>query len=395
MGASANANPKQKKLISDIEIIRAIPNDQYTCCECPMVPEILNIYYNTNEIEFCCQAHGIKKLPLRDFFLSENKFIYNNIECQICHKKKLNQSQESYKYCYHCKKNLCKDCSIRHNEHIDIINFNDINNRCVEHKGDCEFLFYCFTCKKNICSKVSETDHKDHNKDVISKFKPDKNDLENIKNNINIYQKDLELLEYLIKINKTLVETYELHPNNYYHNINLTNIYKSLAKSNYDDFFKGRNKNRELLKEFNDKYSKKISGYEKVLNLNNLNMEDSGLLCLKKTNFENLEILNLENNNINDIVCFTKWKLKRLKELNLSKNNIKDISAIKDILSICNNIEKINLSDNKINDIKALDNEDIINNKNLKEIILKNNDIDFNSVEVKNILNKFKKRIKR
>ena len=391
MGASAN--PVQKKLTSDIEIIRSIPNDQYTCSECPMVPEILNIYYNTNEIEFCCQAHGIKKLPLRDFFLSENKFIYNNIECQICKKKKLNQV--SYKYCYHCKKNLCFDCSIRHNNHLDLINFNDVNNKCVEHKGDCDFLIYCFTCKKNICSKVSETDHKEHNKDVISRFRPEKSDLEIIKNNINIYQKDLELLEYLVKINKTLVETYELHPNNYYHNINLTNLYKSLTNSNYDDYFNSRNKNREILKEFNDKYSKKISGYEKVLNLNNLNLGDSGLICLRKNNFENVEILNLENNNIKEIVCFSKWKLKRLKELNLSNNNIKDISVIKEILSICNNVEKINFSDNKIKDIKILDDENIINNKNLKEIILRNNDIDLNSNEVKNILNKFKSRIKR
>ena len=391
MGTSAN--PVQKKLITDIDIIRSIPNDQYTCTECPMVPEILNIFYNTNEIEFCCQAHGIKKLPLRDFFLSENRFIYNNIECQICHKKKLNQI--SYKYCYHCKKNLCFDCSIRHNNHIDLINFNDVNNKCTEHKGDCEFLIYCFTCKKNICSKISETEHKEHNKDVISRFRPDKSDLEIIKNNINIYQKDLELLEYLVKINKTLVETYELHPNNYYHNLNVTNLYKSLASSNYDDYFNSRTKNREILKEFNEQYDKKISGYEKILNLNDLNLENSGLICLRKNNFENLEILNLENNNISDIVCFSKWKLKRLRELNLSKNEIKDISIIKEILSICNNIEKINLSDNKINDIKILDNEDIINNINLKEIILRNNDINFNSSEVKKILNKYKNRIKR
>ena len=391
MGASSSQ--LQKKNLTDIEIIRSIPNDQYTCSECPMVPEILNIYYNTNEIEFCCQAHGIKKLSLRDYFLSENKFIYNNIECQICHKKKINQI--AYKYCYHCKKNLCYDCSIRHNNHIDIINFNDVNNKCNEHKGDCEFLIYCFTCKKNICSKISETEHKEHNKDVISRFRPEKNDLEIIINNINIYQKDMELLEYLVKINKTLVETYERHSNNYYHNINLTNLYKSLTGSNYDDYFNSRLKNRDILKEFNEKYDKKISGFEKILNLNNLDMGNDGLICLRKNNFDNLEIMNLENNNISDIVCFSKWKLLRLKELNLSNNEIKDISIIKEILNVCNNLEKINLSNNKINDIKIFDCEEIINNKNLKEIIIRNNELDYNLSEVKNILNKYKTRIKR
>ena len=47
------------------------------------------------------------------------------------------------------------------------------------------------------------------------------------------------------------------------------------------------------------------------------------------------------------------------------------------------------------NDIKVLDNEDIINNNNLKEIIIRNNKLNYNSTEVKTILNKFKTRIKR
>ena len=242
---------------------------------------------------------------------------------------------------------------------------------------------------------MSEIEHIKHKKEVISRFRPDKNDLKIIKNNINICQKDLELLECLVKINKTLVETYELHPNNYYHNINLTNLYKSLTTSNYDDYFNSRTKNREIIKEFKEKYDKKISGYEKILDLKDLNLGNDGLVCLRKNNFENLEILNLENNNISDIVCFSKWKLKRLKELNLSNNEIKDISIIKEILNICTNMEKINLSNNKINDIKILDNEEIINNRNLKEIIIRNNKVDYNSTEVKNIINKFKGRIKR
>lgn len=391
MGSSSSVS--QKKILSDLEIIRSIPNDQYTCSECALVPEILNIYYNTNEIEFNCQAHGIKRLSLRDYFLKENDFIYNNLRCQICHKKKTNQI--CYKYCYNCKKNLCYDCSIRHNKHYDIINLNDVNNKCNEHEGDCDFLLYCFTCKKNICSKVSETDHKEHNKDVISKFKPEKNEFEVIKNNINIYQKDLELIEYLVKINKTILETYEQHPNNYWHNINLSNIYQSLDKSNYDDYLNSRNKNKEILKEFNDKHEKKISGFEKILNFKNMDIGNEGLISLRKINFENLEIFNLENNDIEDISCFSKWKLKRLKELNLSKNSIKDISIIKEIVNICENIEKIDLSENKISSIDVLDDEKIYNNMNIKEFNLKNNNINFNSPDIKKILNKYRNRIKK
>ena len=391
MGASSS--PQIKKSYSDLEIIRAIPNDQYTCSECPLVPEILNIFYNTNEIEIKCQAHGIKRLPIRDYFLKENNFIYNNLKCQICNKKKTNQI--IYKYCYNCKKNLCYDCSIRHNKHNDIINLNDVNNKCNEHEGDCDFLLYCFTCNKNICSKVSETEHKEHNKDIISKYKPEKKEIEIIKNNINIYQKDLELLECLIKINKTILETYEKHPNNYYHNINLTNIYQSLDKSKYDDFLNNRNANKEILKEFNNKFDKKVSGFEKELNFGKMKLGNSILTSLKKINFDNLEILNLENNDIDDISCFNNWKLERLKELNLSDNNINDISVIKEINNLCSNIEKIDLSNNQISSINALDNEKIINNLNIKEINLRHNKINFNATEVKNILNKYKSRIKK
>lgn len=85
MGASSST-PITREL-SDIDIIRAIPNDQYTCSECALVPEITDICYNTNEIEIKCLAHGIKKLPLKEFFLKENEFIYNNLKCQICKRK--------------------------------------------------------------------------------------------------------------------------------------------------------------------------------------------------------------------------------------------------------------------------------------------------------------------
>ena len=391
MGTSST--PQIQKTFSDLEIIRSIPNDQYTCSECPLVPEILNIFYNTNEIEIKCQAHGIKRLPIRNYFLKENNFIYNNLKCQICNKRKTNQIV--YKYCYNCKKNLCYDCSIRHNKHNDIINLNDVNNKCNEHEGDCDFLLYCFTCNKNICSKVSETEHKEHNKDIISKYKPEKKEIEIIKNNINIYQKDLELLECLVKINKTILETYEKHPNNYYHNINLTNIYQSLDKSKYEDFLNNRNANKEILKEFNDKFDKKVSGFEKELNFGKMKLGNSFLTSLKKINFDNLEVLNLENNDIDDISCFNNWKLERLKELNLSDNNITDISVIKEINNLCSNIEKIDLSNNQISSINAIDNEKIINNLNIKEINLRHNKINYTSTEVKNILNKYKSRIKK
>ena len=149
------------------------------------------------------------------------------------------------------------------------------------------------------------------------------------------------------------------------------------------------------MKEFNDKFDKKVSGFEKELNFGKMKLGNSFLTSLKKINFDNLEVLNLENNDIDDISCFNNWKLERLKELNLSDNNITDISVIKEINNLCSNIEKIDLSNNQISSINALDNEKIINNLNIKEINLRHNKINYNSTEVKNILNKYKSRIKK
>ena len=397
MGASSangNQNNQEKNNQDDFEFIESLPDDQYSCPNCGLVPEITNIYYDTNEIEIKCQIHGVKKLPLKNFFLKESKYLYSNIECGICHKKK-KLYKTFYKYCYHCKNPVCYDCSLRHHNHDELINFNEFNNRCEEHEGDCNFLIYCFTCNKNICSKISETKHKDHQKEIISKFKPNKDEIELLRINTGILKKDKELLTYLYKINNTLLSTYEEHPNNYNHNINISNIVKSLATNHYDLFINMLNDKKKLIKQFNDKFEKKVSGAETVLNLNEISLGNKGLSYLRKIDFDDLRILNLENNNIEDISCFNGWNLIRLKTLNLKNNEIRDISIIKKIFEISNELENIYLNNNKISNIDALNDDVIIKNKKLKEINLKGNSIDYNSSSVKEIIKKFNSKIKK
>ena len=392
MGASSS-NEKQKNQ-DDFEYIESLANDQYSCPECALVPEIINIYYDTNEIEIKCLIHGTKKLPLKDYFLKESKYLYNNIECAICHKRK-NLNKTFYKYCYHCKNAICYDCALRHHNHGELANLNEINNKCEEHEGECNFIIYCFTCNTNICSKISETKHKDHQKEVISKFKPTKEEIELLKTNIGILKKDKELLTYLYKMNKTLLLTYEEHPNNYNHNINISNAAKCLEKNNYDLFINMLNDKKKIIDQFNNNYEKKVSGAENILNLNGVSLGNEGLNNLRKIEFNDLRILNLENNNINDISCFKGWNLSRLKTLNLKNNGIKDISVIKEIFENSNELEYIYLDNNKISNIDILNDDNIIKNKNLKEINLKGNSIDYNSNGVKEILKKFKSKIKK
>ena len=64
--------------LQNLEEIKRIPNDQYTCSECSIVPEILNIDYEFNEIEFKCKVHGAKKLSIKDYFIQSSKYSYYN-----------------------------------------------------------------------------------------------------------------------------------------------------------------------------------------------------------------------------------------------------------------------------------------------------------------------------
>ena len=75
-------NEESEKLESDIDIIRSIPNDQYTCSECGYVPEIINLYFESGIIEINCPIHGEKILQLDTYFKEEMNHIYYSFNCQ-------------------------------------------------------------------------------------------------------------------------------------------------------------------------------------------------------------------------------------------------------------------------------------------------------------------------
>ena len=104
--------------LQNLEGIKKIPNDQYTCTECSLVPEILNIDYEFNEIEFKCKVHGTKKLSIKDYFIQSSKYSYYNYKCQNCNSfqkdtyinEEIKEEDNDYienniifKYCYECR----------------------------------------------------------------------------------------------------------------------------------------------------------------------------------------------------------------------------------------------------------------------------------------------------
>ena len=95
----------------------------------------------------------------------------------------------------------------------------------------------------------------------------------------------------------------------------------------------------------------------------------------------NIEALFLDDNNLSDVSLLTKLPLYNLKKLDLSFNLITNIKFLMK-KSKWKNLNELYLNDNKIYDISPLKNLQI----DLKILTLKNNYLDINDEETKNIL---------
>jgi len=60
-----------------------IPNNQYNCTECNLVPEILCLDYAHGMIEFKCPNHGNKIIGIGDYFKNESKYLNTNNKCEL------------------------------------------------------------------------------------------------------------------------------------------------------------------------------------------------------------------------------------------------------------------------------------------------------------------------
>lgn len=228
--SSAIANEADKTSENDeggeggFEVIsfNKIPNDQYCCPECASVPELLHVYCETNEIEIKCKDHGKRRMFIKDYFKSELKHLYNKSICSVC-KKVQEDNPAMFQFCYDCRKIFCPDCGKKHN-HQSFVNVNEVNNRCSRHY-DKKSKFYCKKCDVNICH---EDDDPKHKLKSIKDKKPDKVDIERIEKRNKFYRKEKKLLDCLIKLTDTVIETYKKSPHNYFHCLNVTRLADSI-----------------------------------------------------------------------------------------------------------------------------------------------------------------------
>ena len=340
-------------------ISNKIPLDQYICPECGKVPKLISFYSDNGLIQFKCKDKEHKIMKVEDYMdaLNNSKFNYFNDSCSKCKKIQHKEIRNGiFLYCYDCQKKFCPTHKNKWDEqhtelHDKMCLINQLKERCDVHFDEGKYDQYCLDCQENICKNYSDKIHFKHSIKNFSDF--DKNLLEESKE---IIRKKNRQLNAIMEFNNLILNTYEKHPNNYLHYINLINLAELLKKEDERDprelenaliEIKNNMKNCEkAIDDFNIKYQTMITNKETRLILRHKNLED--------IIFEEIREMSLYH----------------LQELDLSFNKIKNIDYLK--YMFLSFLEYLGLNDNKIEDIKAISQ---INFRELKLLNLQNNNI--------------------
>ena len=390
MGTSAPLPlPKKPKrrLIKNIsrldldDLFDSIPNDQYLCQYCGQVPELVNIHVDNGTVEFKCRCNIDEEqiLPIERFFQILKSNTYYNTNCCLCQKLQKEIKNETFKYCYKCKKDYCKECLENEEKHprshIDeCIPINSKMTRCLEHFKEGPYNSFCLDCHLNVCKDY----HKGHKIIDFDKILPDKD----------IILKKNKALYNIIKFNELILNTYESFPDNYFHAKNVANLAESIKAENdrnpkvLEKAFQNLESN---IKEFNEKYKTSIKRDVKELSLQNIGLKDSGLKLLANIDLLKIIDLNLSGNQIKDIYPLKGIKTTFMKYLNLNDNNIEDIKVLES-MNLKSLIE-LQLKNNNIKSVSPLLNTKMPSIKFLR--FEGNNNLDRSLKDFKKVVNKF------
>ena len=248
----ANSEDKKRKKISilataDRTTMNSINNQKKSkYILCPKCLEVINI--NIKDFKFklfgCKNGHIIENLSFSD--LNNSQFLYgfdeSKIICDIC--KKVNKAKaynNLFFICNTCNKNICPLCNSSHDKSHIIIEYEEKYFKCNLHNES--NVFYCNDCNENICI-LCENTHNNHNKISLVEMLPDKNKLEEDKNNLKIiidkFKSDIhEIIDKLknviyyidsyYNIYNEIISGYEIQKRNYQilHNINYINKFNN------------------------------------------------------------------------------------------------------------------------------------------------------------------------
>ena len=291
-------------------------NKEHFCClNCKTVP--IFQFKSKNEVEYKCKCRDELEIRSIEQLLKLN--IYQN--------KEDNNNNEEFMDCFICKKHK---------------------------KKKKKFSYYCKVCKKNICRSCANksNEHKEH---TLYLFDVDNNDICLLINKIlkPLFWQTSDII-HLIRV---IIEDFKYYPN-YSHFIILKLCGLFLSNSitqekNIIDYFNKLNNNIDSIK------------VEKIIikeGMNNI------IDLLWEFNFENLIELNLRENRIKSIKSLTTKKLEKLKILDLAINEIDD-SNIEFFFKLdFPELSKLNIFQNKITNVDIFQFKN--NKKNLPKLEL-------------------------
>ena len=211
-----------------------------------------------------------------DEFKETQKIDLNKIKCNNCNFKSMgNTFNNTFYYCLNCRANLCVLCKSKHKKNHFIINYEQKDYKCPYHFDS--YFKYCYNCKSNICMLCNQA-HLNHKlesyENIISNPDNKRIELDKIKNEIDIFNKNvkkiinglnqlIENMETYYNIFNNIFNNYNVNDKNYHvlkniNQINLnTNIYNEILQIN-------KNKNNI------DKINKIFNIYYKMQGKNNL-----------------------------------------------------------------------------------------------------------------------------
>ena len=377
----------------------SIPKDQYLCPFCGEIPELLNIHTDNGYVEFRCKKDKDYLISVKDYFnkLSESKFTYYNTQCDNCNKfqKSEKNNEKIFKYCYLCKTNLCNDCLQKqcNNEqgcsHNQTIPINEKNTRCLTHYEEGKYTSFCHDCHVNICQEFNEKVHRKHR--ITNFFR--------IETQKNVIIEKNKILKDIIRFNELILNTYEKFPDNYFHQINISNLVDSIKVENSRnsndlnfifDQLKMKLKNREeAIKTFNKKFKMCLNGQEEILALPKKGLKNEDLKTISQIGFSKLKVIDISENSINDISCFKDINMLNVEHLKMNDNQISDLDAFKEINAP--KLEILELQNNKFKTVGPLLKNDFPSLKLLR--IEHNDNLDETLKEFNQFLKKYTKKL--
>ena len=290
---------------SDIKNEKSFKKSKYIICPKCQKNSIIKFENYKIILEECDNNHITSNIFFEDF---EKTQLINQskIECENCNIPRSYILANDFYKCFTCNQNICQKCKKEHHINHSIFNYDLINyTMCNEHKNNYEY--FCKNCHKNICSKCKSNHEKhemihfenlipqdyDIEKDWSIIFSVFKNEINGIKNMLDIIVKNIELY---FKIVNDIKDNYNNNKNINYQ------IYQSMNNiNNFNKDIIKEMKNIIFEKQINDKIYKLFQIYNKMIRkdiIQNSFENNESIIDNEKMSEITIDYLNNNNNQI-------------------------------------------------------------------------------------------------